>query len=175
MARLGLSSPWVIYYREIYELFRFDPDIRVIYDEENNEVKLYVEDAVKADALMELLPTEKAFGNVSLKITVVPADNAANAGEEKLALIEKAFKNNPIVNYIKTVHGIFATDFHYVVFMNKVVQYFNDDISDAHGVKSTLYEEIARNIFGEDTPGVYFSTDIGLTAQSFNAPLGEWP
>ena len=60
----------------------------------------------------------------------------------------------------------------YVIFANKVVQYFNDSLSDAHGVCSTLYQDIARDVFGDDC-GVYFCTD--LEEKSTGAPLGEWP
>ena len=59
----------------------------------------------------------------------------------------------------------------YVVFENKVVQFFNDDLSDIHGNKSTLYQEIAKDIFG-DCDNIYFCTD---TKEEIGKPLGEWP
>ena len=71
---MKLSSPWVEFYREIEALFAQDDEVKVVYEEEKNEVKLYVENARKADALAQLLPTEKTFGNVVLKITVIPAN-----------------------------------------------------------------------------------------------------
>lgn len=75
MARLKISAPWVLFYRKIEALFKNDPEVRVIFDDEEScDVKLYVENAGKADALMKLLPTVKDFGNVLLTVTVIPAN-----------------------------------------------------------------------------------------------------
>jgi hypothetical protein len=41
--RTNLSAPWITMYHEIEALFKKDPDIKVVYDEENVVVKLYVE------------------------------------------------------------------------------------------------------------------------------------
>ena len=40
MAKLNLSAPWVTYYRETEELFRNDPTIRVLFDDEEPELKV---------------------------------------------------------------------------------------------------------------------------------------
>jgi len=47
----------------------------------------------------------------------------------------------------------------HVVFENKVVQYFNDQLDDPYGVKSALYEDLARDVF-EDSEGVFFNTQV---------------
>ena len=46
----------------------------------------------------------------------------------------------------------------YVVFVKEVVQYFNDDLGDANGVCSTLYQDIAKRLF-TSTEGVFFCTN----------------
>jgi hypothetical protein len=152
---VSIVSPWVDYYRQIEALFNKDPEINVVFDDDAPEVKLYVESSEKADALMHILPTEQAFGNVVLKITIIPADEIK---ESKINIIKKAFKGNPVVSFIKSIEGISTNPFHYVVFRNEVVQYYNDDLSDFYGNKSTLYQDIANNIIGE-SEGVYFCTD----------------
>ncbi len=154
MAKVGLSAPWVKFYRELDALFTDDPEVHVVFDEDQFLVKLYVENVDKAEALMQLLPAEKTFGNVTLKITVVPANNT---DVTKLELFQKAFNGNPALSYVRAVQGMF--DINYVVFQNKVVQFFNDDMSDVHGLCSTLYQEIAKDVFG-DSLGVYFCTDV---------------
>lgn len=154
MAKVGLSAPWVKFYRELDALFTDDPEVHVVFDEDQFLVKLYVENVDKAEALMQLLPAEKTFGNVTLKITVVPANNT---DVTKLELFQKAFSGNPALSYVRAVQGMF--DINYVVFQNKVVQFFNDDMSDVHGLCSTLYQEIAKDVFG-DSLGVYFCTDV---------------
>ena len=50
-------------------------------------------------------------------------------------------------------------DITYVIFAKKVVQYYDDSLDSAYGVKSTLYEDLARAVF-QDVKGVYFCTDI---------------
>lgn len=159
MAKLNLSSPWVIYYKEVNVFFEKDPDVKVLYDDDKNEIKLYVSDSDKAKALSELFPVEKAFGEVKLKITIIPA-NGASFGfrASNFPTIQAAFKNNPIVDKIETVSGLFGYDLHYVLFKKEVVQYFTDNLGDYNGYRSTLYENIARDIFG-DTVGVFFCTN----------------
>ena len=61
---LKISSPWVLYYRELEVLFGEDPDIHIEYDEDENVITFYVEGTEEADSLTQLLPTEKVFGNV---------------------------------------------------------------------------------------------------------------
>ena len=91
-------------------------------------------------------------------------------------LFKAAFEGNPALSYIHTVEGPFAFNATYIVFKNKVVQFFNDSLDDVNGMKSTLYQEIAKEIFG-DNVGIYFCTDapeIELE-NSVGKPLGEWP
>lgn len=156
MAKIGLSAPWIIYYREINALFEQDPEIHVVYDEDKNELKLFVDNSSKAEALRELLPVEKEFGNVVLKIDVIPSNKKVSACG---GLFETAFANNPILSEVQVIRGIFSNDLYYVIFVNKVVQYFNDSLEDAHGVCSTLYQDIAKRIF-ENRQNVFFCTEL---------------
>ena len=47
----------------------------------------------------------------------------------------------------------------YVVFTNKVVQFFNDNLNDIYGNVTTLYQEIASDVFDIES-GVFFCTDF---------------
>ena len=164
---MKLSAPWIKFCREIEALFAEDPDVRVVFDNEGSEVKLFVDDNVKADALTQLLPEKKTFGNVELKITVVPANNAVSTAD----LVDRAFSGNPALLYVTKVDTPMG-HFEYAVFRNKVVQFFNDDMSDINGNCSTLYQEIAKDVFSEKT-GVFFCTDANNG--KLTKPLGEWP
>lgn len=154
--KLNLSSPWVIFYKEMEAMFAEDSEINMSYNDDEKEIRMYVEDNDKAFALMQLLPTEKEFGNVTVKIKIIPANNNANA---QLALVEKAFKNNPAFAYTYESSGPMTFNANYVVFKKKVVQYHNDALSDLHGVRSDLYENMARDIFGT-MDNIYYCTDI---------------
>ena len=165
---MKLSSPWVEFYRKIDALFAQDPEVKVVYEEEANEVKLFVENARKADALTKLLPVERTFGNVTLNITVIPANSDKVT---KADLIADAFDGNPALSYIQHVDAVIGS-FDYAVFENKVVQFFDDNLADINGNKSTLYEDIAKDVFGNDI-GVFFCTEAG--SRELAKPLGEWP
>lgn len=156
--KVALSAPWVTYAREIGAMFDDDPAIKVEYDEENVEVKLYVEGVKKADAISQLLPVEKAFGGVKLKITIIPANETLSANKQKQLFLD-AFEGNPAFETAVAVEGVFSNPITYVVFRKKVVQYYNDDLGDINGICSTLYQDIAKNIFEGQTQGIYFCTD----------------
>lgn len=154
--KLALSAPWVTFYHQINQLFKRDPEIKIVYDEEANNIKLFVDNVRKAEALTKILPVEKYFGNVVLKITVIPYNEDKKT---KIEWFEEAFENNPIFQDAWTFEG-FANPISYVIFENKVVQFFNDDLNDAHGLCSTLYENIARDVF-EDCSNICFCTEPG--------------
>ena len=172
----SLSPPWNTYYSEVEELFKHDPKVNVVFDSDNYEIKFYVDDAAKADAMTMLLPTEKVFGNIKVKITVIPANDVVADHVEFDGIADMyatMFDGNEAVEQVHTatLPGSVYT-FNYVIFKNKVVQYFNDDLSDAHGLCSTLYQDIAKRIFGEDAK-VFFCT--APSGNNLGKPLGEWP
>ena len=155
MSNLKLSAPWVVYYREIEALFGADPEITITIDEENYSVKLYVNNDEKAEALDKLLPTERTYGNVTVRTVVIPGNPLL---EKKTSLFQTAFEGNPVFAFTKTNEGVFTIPLSYVVFKNRVVQFFADNMQDVNGNISTLYETIAKDVFGE-TDGLCFCTD----------------
>lgn len=158
MALLRLSAPWQIFYKELNELFKKDPEIHIVYDTDEQEINLYVENQVKADALAEILPGEVSFGSVKVQINIIPA-NKCNSRRSVGSLYEDAFYKNPIVNEVITLDGIMTNPITYVIFKKEVVQYYNDDLGDAYGMCSTLYQDMAYRVF-EEKEGVFFCTDI---------------
>lgn len=173
MAIVNLSAPWVRFYKELQELFRGDNGIHVIYDEDQCEIRLYVDDSTKAYALSQLLPSEKEFGNVKLYINVIPGNKVFMA-TRKTNLFEIVFADNDALSYIRTVSGVMTNDITYIVFVRKVVQYFDDNLGDAHGVCSTLYQEIAKDVFGEHE-GIFFCTDIEDRKLDNVSAIKKWP
>ena len=181
MARLNLLPAWTIFYHELEVFFAKDPEVRVVYDNEEPRIKLYVEEKTKAEALRALLPSEKTYGSIVLKIDIIPSNVRERSINSDAFLYEIALYNNPILSYIKVVKGIFSNNLTYVVFENKVVQYFNDDLGDVHGLCSTLYQDIAKEIFKEKE-GVFFCTDLpegeydGYDDEGLiTAPFESWP
>ena len=170
MAKLGLSSPWVLYYKKVDAMFKYDDEVHVLYDEDKMELRLYVEDTIKAAALEQLLPTAKGFGNLELKITIIPANDdlpydahlkaAYTLPDDPETLFNMAFRDNEVFSYSKTIKFIFdGAPLTYIVFAKEVVQYFDDNLGDINGICSTLYQNIAADIF-QPMNGVYYCTDI---------------
>lgn len=163
-----LSPPWVTLYHMISKLFEYDPEVKVEQDEETYAINLYVEDQRKADALTKLLPASKEYGNVIVPINVIPA----NVEEpSKILLFQDAFEGNEAISCFYTGCGP-TKDINYIAFDPIVVQFFNDQLDDINGLKTTLYADIAKEVFGQQD-GIYFCTDPA--DESLEIPLGEWP
>lgn len=164
----------MLIYRQINALFAKDPDIRVVFDEENAKISLFAADCEKAAALDKILIGEYTFGNVKLSINVVPPNGFAPKTKTSPAdLFAAALAKNRALSYIRAIEGVFSNDITYIVFANEVVQYFSDDLSDINGLCSTLYQDIAKSIFKE-IHGVYFCTDVlDGNGISFGRPVGE--
>jgi len=177
-ARLKFSSPWTIHAAEINALFGNDPEVHVEYNDYDCEVKLYVDNAVKAQAIDMILPDEVEFGNVELSIVVVPSNNGRIIfsdffGKSWKEIFDLAFENNPAYAFTKEVQGVLSNKIYYVVFKNKVVQFFGDNLNDLYGNISTLYQEIAKEVLNIDCfPNVFYCTDI---EEKVGITDGRWP
>ena len=154
MDKFGLSSPWMSFFHEIEALFKGDPEVTVRFDEEENTIKLFVDNTDKAEALSRLLPSERAFGGVTVQVKVIPANHPE---DDVSVLLKKAFDKNPAMVMVKNIDEVFSNPITYVVFKKEVVQYFNDDLGDLNGNHSTLYQDIAKDVF-LPIPGAFFCT-----------------
>ena len=83
----------------------------------------------------------------------------------------QAFEGNEAISCFYTGCGP-TQDINYIAFDPIVVQFFNDQLDDINGLKTTLYADIAKEVFGQQD-GIYFCTDPA--DESLEIPLGEWP
>lgn len=168
--KLKLSPPWITYCHKVKKLFENDKDVlRIEADEafaeytnvreETDEtrpfLRIFVGDPYKADAIAKLLPEEKKFGNVTLKICVIPAYKK----EDPYVLLKTAFRNNPIVEKIGHLNVPGREPMDYVMFKPEVVQFYNDNLSDPYGNETTLYQTIASEVLKQPL-GVFFCTSL---------------
>lgn len=160
MGNFKLSAPWVTLYREIQALFEYDSDVHVLFDEDEGKIGLFVDDDQKAEALATLLPLSKSFGNVSIDIRVIPANNTLSEISDDFdeTTFYRAFRNNPILVNVSTVQGL-SDKMIFVEFEPEVVQFYNDNTASLYGLTTTIYEAIANDIF--ELNGVFFSTTRG--------------
>lgn len=175
--RLKISPPWSIAIHKFEALFDGDPQIACNTDHSSASPKIVLacNNGDKVAALLQILPTEIAFGGVKLIVAVdgIPSNRAF---KNKKELFETAFKGNPAFAYAVSPaddgYDWFAMT--YVVFNNCVVQFFADNLNDCHGIISTLYQDIAAELLtGDGAQGVYFNTNVERGA--LGKPLGEWP
>lgn len=148
-----LAPPWVIYFNQIEAMFKEDPDIQTEFDNEAKIITLKVNGDDKADAITQLLPTEKTFGNVVVKVNVVPANKENNLYD----LFRKAFSGNPIISEFISTETLWGT-LNFVVFKPKVVQYYTDDMFDVNGLRTTVYQDLAKELFEIDDE-IFFCTE----------------
>lgn len=170
MAKINLISPWDEYYNKMVAFFEEDFKVTVLYDDKDDNAKyinVLVDNLEKARALEILLEHEKQFGNITLYIGVIPANEIPQEVDRRLGvwkddenyyyLYQSALLCNMNLFTIREVKGLMGSDAIYVVFKKKVIQYYNDNIGDFYGMKSTLAENIARDIFVPHV-GVFFNT-----------------
>ena len=174
---VGLRSPWVLHSRKLWAMFRRDDEVETEFDEKAQKYIIRVQTAKKADALSRLIAPEVSFGNVTFKVCIVPA-NAGDVLPKDAPLIDvlkAAFDGNSAVDFIRPVSKGLFKDLCYVVCYNWVVQYEADNLADVNGFISTLYEDIARDIFTK-ADGAFFCTSCRLEgSNAADKPLGEWP
>lgn len=150
--KIDLLPPWEVYAQKIKAMFDGDPDIKIEVVDQPHIVKIKVNNQTKADALSQLLPEKILYGSVTVAIKVTPVNN----GDHFLDLINRALDGNPNFAYTKVTTGVFPG--RYVVMKKKVAQYPSDNLYDPHGVTSTLYADLAMDLFGGPN-GVFYCTD----------------
>lgn len=167
--KTGLSAPWITLFREYKALFGDDPDIKLSYlagDGEDPVIEMLVAGQEKADAIERILPESYDFGGVTVSVVIKPA----NRSESTEDLFRSAFAGNPAFSYAATAKGVFTNPVTYVVFRNKVVQFWNDNIGDINGNESMLYADIAEHLMFDQLGGVCFCTD---TPENLGSPVKQ--
>ncbi len=153
----NLSPPWYSQQRKLDALLGPDPDIDVrdlVETIDDNFVcSVKVNNGAKAAALKELLIDRYVFGGCEVMVSVEGAEGAAPPDGLE-ALFETALDGNPLFEeFVSVPKGVFEVA--YCVLAKKVIQFWNDDLSDLYGNYSCLPTEIARSIF-KDTFAVQY-------------------
>lgn len=142
-----MSAPWECYVRELKELFAGDDEVNVtgpVKVGSDYRVKLYVANETKAEAIRKLLPEVKDFGGVRLCIDVPEANTTASLQR----LVEQAFAGNDnFVGASSVDTGATSNVFTYAEMEAAVVQYWNDNLGNPHGLETKTLEEVARDVF----------------------------
>ena len=159
-AGLKSYSPWVLYVKKMEALFKNDECVDVLYNEDNGhkpEVKLVVTGETKAKALRKLLPEKVQFGNIDLTVTVVEnkLDDVEVSGVQ---LFTQAFEGNKALDRVMNGTNPMTANMTFAIFHKEVVQYDADNLGNPTGQVSTLYEDLAAELFG-GIDGLFFCTN----------------
>jgi hypothetical protein len=103
---------------------------------------LFVSNAVKADAIARLMPGEAEFGNVTLRVSVIPA----NADPTPEQVWRQAFDGNPVLSCTETDRLPDGTPVTFAMFAPECAQYYADDLTNPLGLRTVTYEQLAKAV-----------------------------
>lgn len=160
MKQLKLAAPWVTFNKKMKALFDGDKDIVVgdIYESAATDYAFDIEvkSHKKFEALNRVLPKYREFGNVTLAIILYDEGSTLEV-EDFQELFKAVFDGNENVQDIQKRADQTGTEFMFVRFKPKVIQFYNDDTSDFNGLWSGLAMDIAKDAF-DQYDGVSFCT-----------------
>lgn len=155
--KVSLAAPWITYYHKMMTFFEGDPEVTLVYDEDNATLKLYVDNAEKAEALGQLIPDRMGWGKIIMNIQIIPS-NKKTGKYQREDIFHAALDGNAAFAEARTLdYDEMSNPMTFVVFKPIVAQYYDDNMASLTGLSSCLYEDLARDLFVE-MDGVYYST-----------------
>lgn len=160
---VSLQSPWVLYYKQMYNVLTADPEITMTDSTEGANYFINIESTNedKILALYRILREKIVMGN----ITVIVKFRCKNKDLEfditgisdPLPTIDdydNAFGGNPY--FVKTVSEKMpgGGEFDYAVFTRDIITYFSDDMTDYKCNSHRIVADIVKEISGETKVGV---------------------
>lgn len=148
---VGLSSPWEIYKKRVYNVFAQDPDVNVVEDDPDTKDGVFsfsIEsgNSEKLEAIKKVLKNDIPIGNITIHINF----NDLSTGDVPTADdFAKAFNGNPLFDQIVSEDLPDGRTTDYAVFNREIVDYFNDDLSDycrnGHAIAADIVREISKD------------------------------
>lgn len=144
---VGISSPWMTYYKKLVALFFDDPELEVKWNEDEKSIIIESTNTFKIMALEKLLEPTVTYGNVTITVKCLVKDGS----EESVASIFRtAFAGNPHISEVIEQETMGCIDQTFVLFKPEVIQFFNDDLTDYHGNWNGLSEDIMRDVINKN-------------------------
>lgn len=159
-SKLGLSAPWNVWAKKARALFEQDDEVVVEYDGDAPSVTLLVDNPTKADALARLMPEAVEFGNVTLKVAVVPANDEQSAEQTFRA----AFDGNPAFAGTEVGGMPDGSPVTFALFEPACTQWFADDLQNPYGLQTMTYEQVARDVLKPSDVRITSDVVVGTVA-----------
>ena len=157
--KVKMSPPWDGHMSMLASFFAGDSRVKVGYCGDNNVGTIEVFDTKMYVALQQVMRQKVKFGNVTLKISIIPANSVkAFKGEmTDLQALKEVLKGNPAFSKIKSEKGGMF-DFVFCIFKPLVIQWYNDNLGNPWKLTTSTYEKQADFVFKREL-GVSFTTE----------------
>jgi hypothetical protein len=173
-AQVQLSPPQFTYFNLIKSSIGNDPLVTVepleILPSGNFLITLRVRGLHKARALATLIVPSRAIGGVRLTVqvrttqgTLVKPLRCIFTPEQIVKLYQTAFRTNRLFLFA-AIRQFFAQRYVYPVFRARIIQFFNDDLSDYYG----NYNNIAAFVFRDVLRPTVSRTSVRFSTARLN-------
>ena len=174
-----LSPPWITYFNKVKFTIGEDPEVTVgpLIPVDSIYIALVtVSDNEKAEALATLLEPTMEFGNITVMVVVINADQEIASpvpcplrAFTVAALVDTALSGNPYYEEVVVQEQLgVGRRAVYPVFTPEVIQFFNDDISNLcntfTGVAADVFADVMKDLVC-DVP-LLFSTSCDELPES---------
>lgn len=165
--KVRLSPPWDGHMSKLASFFKGDDRVRVGTCGMGYVANIEVFDTKMYSALEQVLNKRIRFGNVVLKINLVPANGVkAFKGEmTDLAALKVVLKDNPAFAKIVSRKTELGNNV-FVLFKPVVLMWYNDNLASPYKQSTSVYELEAQIVFKD--LGVSYSTEPQKGIKFFN-------
>ena len=174
MSKVNLVNPITGHANELAAFLSKDADIHTKFEFKRRVLRIYVDNAAKAEALACVLKKRIELGNLYLDIAVYPGNGdgkygkklnceicAEDKGDPKVlyTIWKLAFRGNK--NFVRILQAKDQADvvWTFALFNRVAVQWLNDDIQNPELTTSALPETVVKT-FAAEHLGVQISTDV---------------
>ena len=157
---LTLQSPWVTYFKMVYNLLTVDPEIKMpksITEGEDGKCSFWIEspNATKIIALSKILKNEIQMGNITITISFRCVNNELYRDLQNDRItgsdFTDAFTGNPLFSKVVTEVFPGGAKVYYAVFKREIITFFNDNMTDYHANSHFIVADIVKEIANEDS------------------------
>lgn len=153
-----LSPPWDGHMSMLASFFAGDGRVKVGYCDDTRTGTIEVLDSRMYDALSQVLRTSIRFGNVTLKLNLVPKFEPKVCPKmTDLEALKVVLAQNPAFSKVK-VQKAAAGAFVFVLFKPVVLQWYNDNLGNPWKLTTSTHELQADRVFKRGL-GVSFTTE----------------
>lgn len=157
-AVVGKKAPWYSYFDKLGKIFSGDKGIRIRQSANGSDIDFYFDDVDKMNAMSRILGPRAVFGNFVVSHHYhAPNTTVEPATQDDYRIL---FEGNSNVSRIVKSGNPVVGERTYVVFNPDVVQWYDDNLMDISGNRTTVMEDIAREVFESATRyGASFCTE----------------